>query len=671
MQFKQRFVPDQRFDLPKYNSMLNFVDKEFQAYNKRFIVDENKIVKNWAIENAGGLTVRVNTTNESLLFNTERVGFENINLRLTTDDPLELALANNATNYVEVQFSTQTCGSDTVATWDPAANGGVGEEFTQTVDTINEERPVLVSNTIAFTGDPDKIPLAEVTTSGGSITGIVDSRDFLWHLDLDYNFGAPRTDKNIVTLKNVYDAITTAIKEHKGTPDWFTEFLGAGASSLGLLERFNYILVDGGTISWQNPTPDELSWSGALRIISPSRAYDYTVAAQSVGSVADGEVVYVTLPDLGVTPGGALTVVKDTKENYLIDAANTRGYILAYRSGDKVYFGNGWQSAELEDGEQIQLGDGVNNAVITALGIVDETDSTPPYTSTFIITPGASFTQTISELDSVVNTILGLVSGGVYDEFVSSGAGLTASAQVTLPSAQTYQFGFNQLEVYFDGVKKHITEDYIEINDGGGIGTKIELVYDLPANVKIGFRIQIGGTGALAGATDIYLNGLLIEAGVSKIDFVGAFTGFSTGPGEVEIGAGTASLSLAKNYKNTTGITIPAGSALAFLDDGTIALADANIVTLSDFAGISLAAIPNNAFGQVLKLGNAAGVVSGLSAVPGAPVYLGETPGTLTLTAPVGLSDTILRVGRAEPPDGVATSAADDLFIAPEVIVEP
>jgi hypothetical protein len=298
----------------------------------------------------------------------------------------------------------------------------------------------------------------------------------------------------------MYNAITTISKESKGTPEWFTENTGGGLSAIGLLERFNYILTDGGKISWEKTGADTVTWTSDLSIRVPNRAFNFTVTAQSF-VLLDDEVIFVTLPDVGTAPGGPLVVSKVANGSYLMNGVNTRNYILAYRSGTKLYFGNGWQSVELESGEENELGDGITEGHLIATGLLDENDSTPPYTSSLVITAFTSFTNAISELDAAADTLLGLVTGPVFQEtFIVPGGGLTAGAEVTLPSGGDYEVGLNQLEVYYDGVFKEsgAGNDFLEIDDGGGIGTKIELVYDLVEDTKITFRKQIGGAGALA-----------------------------------------------------------------------------------------------------------------------------------------------------------------------------
>jgi hypothetical protein len=800
-QKRQRFVADQRFDLPNYNQMMDFISDEFHNYNRAFISESNKIVSGWKIVDAGGLTARVDNAAFSLLINSERVDKHNINYRDPSLPLLEVTLADNATNFVEVELFTGTTGNQSVAIWDQTANSGEGEEFIQNVDTAQCEDARLVTNTVAFTvGNPARIPLASVTTASGSITLITDARDFMYHLDTDFDFdgtafGVTRTDKVIKTFKEDSDAIKTIIKEMKGLTNWYDP---ESTTSLDLLERMNYILTDGGVIHWDLPkgatgsliahlsdpvtgvadgdtfvisdgvtpitfefdmngssppnavavplqgssaqvktaivnainaaafnitaTPGdgnrielsnstiglagniliteslsndsslnplgmdggfattELRWTGALNIVAPSRAFSYTIDAQTI-SVADGEVAYVTLPDVGVVPGGSLAVSTTASSSYLLDAANTRNYIIAYRSGTKIYFGNGWQNVELEDGESNQLGDGITEEWVVATGLVDETDDTPPYTSNHFVSPDASFTQAISELDDIMESLFNLVTGVQYDEYVTLGAPTVAGSKITLPPPfgvgvdQTYQTGFRQLEVFFNGAKVNEVDDYIEVaNVGAGIGDEIELVYDLPANVKIQFRIQTGGgqDGTVSvDAPDVFDEGALAVSTVARLNFVGPGVRIE----EPTIGIADVIVQypreIGKLCKNGTGSAIPIGKAVAWLDDGTITLADANVSSVADIVGVTAEEIAPGVFGTVIKAGNVAGALLGLGATPGNKVYLSGIPGDLTLTPPAGLTDTIIFMGRAEPPDGVATPIANDLSLMPEIISEP
>ena len=127
-----------------------------------------------------------------------------------------------------------------------------------------------------------------------------------------------------------------------------------------------------------------------------------------------------------------------------------------------------------------------------------------------------------------------------------------------------------------------------------------------------------------------------------------------------------------KYVKNETGFAFNQYKMVAWEDDGSVALADASVHELSDIAGITLKIIPDDSWGWVNKNGYIADALTGLNAKPGDTVYLSaDNPGDLTLIAPTGYTDTIIKVGRAEPPSGVKSSIANDLHMEMEVIAEP
>jgi len=219
MQRKQRFVADQRWDLSQYDSMMGFIEESFRSLNQYFVSSDSKVLAGWEIETISGLNIRVKKDQVSVLVLSDRSGHEEFHWRLATESDLFLSLGNNDVHYVEVQFVESTEDSSTVAFWDSQTNS----EFSQASDQTVVQMPVLVSNTSGFTGDPDKVPLAVVTTSGGVVTGIVDSRPLIFALDSDFDFGIPRSDRAIKTVKNMFDALATSLKELKNTTNWYDD----------------------------------------------------------------------------------------------------------------------------------------------------------------------------------------------------------------------------------------------------------------------------------------------------------------------------------------------------------------------------------------------------------------------------------------------------------------
>lgn len=397
MQLVQRFVGDQRFDLPHYESLTAQLSAEFHAYNKKLISPQNRIVDNWKVENNGGLQIRLNNTADSILLNTAGALTESLNYRPALNPLLILSLVDNATNYVEIQLIKETCAPDTVAIWDGTANAGQGEEFTQTVDTAIEIHPYLVSNIIAFTGDTDKLQLAEVVCAGGVIVSITDKRKMLYELELDWDFGVSRTDRTINSAKAAFDATVTAIKEIKGTSNWYDKPF----SSVKLVKEYqNLFFTGGGVVSWEGANgADKMRWTQAIEILIAGRSNIYTINSVSSVTVLDGQAVYVDIPE-GV-PGGALTVVVAAMNAVPLDPSAVgytgRTQVLFYRRNGKIY---GFMDIpELSSGESASIGEDLPADIRSRIGITGEA-TFEAYSSTNVILSSDTYPTAISKMDS-------------------------------------------------------------------------------------------------------------------------------------------------------------------------------------------------------------------------------------------------------------------------------
>lgn len=401
MQRRQRFVADQRYDLPQHESMLGYISQEFYKYNKNFFAPQNRIVKNWKVINNGGLQIKIDQTADSLLFNSQRSGFEAAILRKIADSALTFGLSDNATNYIEVKLSSELCAVDTVAIWDQTANGGNGEEFTQSSMTGVEQAPSLQSNTVAMTGDPDRLPLAIVTTAGGIITNIVDAREMLFHVDTYWNFGLVRTDKGIGNMLEAYQALATAIKEIKGTPDWFDAAWPAAST---LKEFQNLFFTDGGDIEFEGTLgAGNLGWTAPIGIYIADRTNSYTVPVSTI-AIPEGSAIYVTIPvdDVSAPP---LAPVVAPLADVPINPASV-GFVpgiqvLFYRINNKVY--GMMDIPELTSGEVVIIGESMSQGNRNRLGLTSDT-AFQAYGSTTIIAANDNYPTAISKLDLAVSS---------------------------------------------------------------------------------------------------------------------------------------------------------------------------------------------------------------------------------------------------------------------------
>ena len=255
-------------------------------------------------------------------------------------------------------------------------------------------------------------------------------------------------------------------------------------------------------------------------------------------------------------------------------------------------------------------------------------------------------TQDVADRTSAIKTCLDAFP---ITEVVGLAAALAGAAPLNqnLVDIASLDYGANPNKIFaVDGAGVATLIDNTlqgENNTASNIGTGVGL-FESKNLLDLRFKSLVAGTN------------ISLVPSADEIQIVAA-------PGEIT--------QLTKLVKNTTGLTIPAGSVVAWLDDGTVALADANIMSLSDFCGITKGSISHGDFGLVVKMGNIPALIAGLGATVGAYIYMGEAPGTMSLVPPPFIGEnSIIILGRAEPPDGIATAVAGDLFLQPAYISE-
>lgn len=259
-----------------------------------------------------------------------------------------------------------------------------------------------------------------------------------------------------------------------------------------------------------------------------------------------------------------------------------------------------------------------------------------------------TFNRPTTDLDDRTEAIRACLDNFPITEVVGLEAALQGAAPLhpNLIGLTTLDYGANPEKIFAIDVGGNAVlipntlqgENNTASNIGGGAG-----VFESKIGVDLRFKSFVAGTNITINETATTLE-------------------ITSAPGAIP--------NLTKMVRNTTGVAIPAFSVVSWLNDGTVALADANDLALADFCGITTAEIPDASYGTVVKLGNVAGALTGLGAVPGQYVYMSETPGLYSLTAPPGIADAVIAIGRAEPPNGVATPVADDLFVNPVIVSE-
>lgn len=311
---KVKFWANERLDLPDLQNVQDWIYQYLGKTNISLMAPNRYIAKGFITQNNGGASIRVEVKS-SAFFNTESnvdglVGSFWIGSGDSLIDPdLTSSLANNATNYIEIEPYIVESAPDTRAFWDATANNGLGDEFAQVVNTCQNIRIRLRINTVAFSGNPNYLPISTVVVSGGSIISITDNRPLFFKLSSDYSWPEGRLDlgptsftggdKSIKSFKEYMDAVSTSIKELRGTPYWFSPS-GSSSGLLGMYSDANLVLSNAGQLEWDAATNGgTLIWP-QMFVLKDAFRNEYEIAAGDTFSLfssafAEDEFLYITL----------------------------------------------------------------------------------------------------------------------------------------------------------------------------------------------------------------------------------------------------------------------------------------------------------------------------------------------------------------------------------------
>ena len=150
-------------------------------------------------------------------------------------------------------------------------------------------------------------------------------------------------------------------------------------------------ITGGGLISW-DLTSEDLTLGADVEIKLPHRGFNYTISAQTVSSLADGEVVYFDADGTG----GVKALVKVAINSMPNVVTN---FPLVMRVGNNIYFKGGLElKGDASTSTQGRIND-ITQDLLTYLGADDESDSDPNYTSERFTTQGSSLTTALSDHD--------------------------------------------------------------------------------------------------------------------------------------------------------------------------------------------------------------------------------------------------------------------------------
>ena len=209
---RPRVSPQQRWDLEDYTALLAALRTDSKLWTKQFLSDENLVLKGFSVSGNGLKEATINMADATLILPQNSFDFSyfisspsEANITVT-----DAELTDNARNYLELELQTANGTPLTKAFWDPEANSGQGQEFSQIVDTITDLQINVVVSTGGFSGSSDRIPLAIVETdASGIIRIILDKRPLFGRLakpsdiDNEYSWGTKVEPSYVTVLSSV------------------------------------------------------------------------------------------------------------------------------------------------------------------------------------------------------------------------------------------------------------------------------------------------------------------------------------------------------------------------------------------------------------------------------------------------------------------------------------
>ncbi len=210
---KVKWHGNERVDLPDLENVENFVCADFNQLFKRFTNATSLIVKGFRIFQDVALTNPLPTASPiyveldgSVLIHSSKTTEPHWYVGASGTAPVSISLTANTTNYIEVDLTTSTGSPDNRAFWDPTANNNAGEEFIQSVDTVENVDPSITVNTTGFVGG-NKAPIAAITVDSlGVITAFYDRRQLFFRLATGQPYNG---DNQYSFTEGRYEAIHT------------------------------------------------------------------------------------------------------------------------------------------------------------------------------------------------------------------------------------------------------------------------------------------------------------------------------------------------------------------------------------------------------------------------------------------------------------------------------
>lgn len=293
-----RLLPQQRFDLEDFNLLLTGAQTDEKLFIKQFFSPTGMILKGFNVSGLSGPSPALITIDGATLVNADNTDCFSWFVGDTGAAPLPAVLLPSSRNYVEVELSTENGTPLTRAFWDPSAQGGLGAEFNQTVETVTNIKISAVVLPGGFSGNPNRLPIAIIDTDAdNNIKVILDKRNLFFRLgtpsnpQADYAWGSQMEPELTLALTGVSGTFVAGEQVTIGG-SVTAEVQTGGTTTIGVILPSGDALAEGQTVTGVS--------SGATGTLSTATS-QFTGADKSLDNLR--EVLTALMTEIKATKG--------------------------------------------------------------------------------------------------------------------------------------------------------------------------------------------------------------------------------------------------------------------------------------------------------------------------------------------------------------------------------
>lgn len=380
-----------RVSVPDIRGIESAIRSDFDELLGGLITGAGKpyIVRGFEIEMAGSIgssanSLQVIVERSSILHSTSAtagtffvvpVGSPSQTLSSTVNPKVLGSFTPGSLNYVGIDYSRQVDNSTAIQRyfWSPATRS----EFVKTAPQAELLDYRLVISVSPFTSNPNVLPLAVIETDGANnVLSVEDRRPLLFRLgtagagnpDPTYQYGwnnhsegreeNPSSsssssispfrggDKQIFSMKEMFDSLMTEIKLIKGTPFWYSESVGGSIYRIRT-DVANTIITSKGAVSHHATMSGKLNWSQDINLIVIGSRLNYKVLANPSSNdiiLDNEEVAYITLVrDVPIIPNLVFTQFSN-----LVTSVGNVPWTTGLQAGDFVKDASGLEDKYYE-----------------------------------------------------------------------------------------------------------------------------------------------------------------------------------------------------------------------------------------------------------------------------------------------------------------------------------